>query len=54
MVEMPVATEGKHSSQLKGHLSPVFEKGPGRGGLEPLRAHPRNREAVKPECLRRR
>jgi hypothetical protein len=54
MVEMTVATEGKRSSQLKGHLSLVFEKGPGRVGLRTLRAHPRNSEAVKLECLHRR
>jgi hypothetical protein len=31
---MPVATEGKHSLQLKGGLPPVFEKGLGVEALE--------------------
>ena len=29
MVEMPVATAGERSLELKGGLSPLFEKGPG-------------------------
>jgi len=28
MAEMLVATEGEHSSELKGSIPPVFEKGP--------------------------
>jgi hypothetical protein len=54
MVEMLVVKEGGRSSELKGGLSPVLEKGPGRVGLRTLRAHPRNSEAVKLECVRRR